>query len=119
MRLAKCFTVCLLWLIPCLAFGQRGCSQKVSIVAILDVNGEGTKVELEVVSRGSFRGRVVGSSTANEEIVRVFSGAGNERITVTNLDKNLVTSVFLEFDGEKNFLCKSKVLPDIFSTDKR
>ncbi|HLZ17258.1 MAG TPA: hypothetical protein VKQ08_09465 [Cyclobacteriaceae bacterium] len=119
MNLAKCFTICLLWFIPIIGFGQRGCTQKVSIISIRDVNGEGTKVEFEVASKGSFRGKVVGATTANEEIVREFSGAGNERITVTNLDKNLLTTVFLEFDGEKNFLCKSKVLPDIFSTDKR
>ena len=119
MRLAKCFTICLLCFIPALCFAQKGCTQKVSIVSVRDVNGEGTKVELEVIAKGSFRGKVVGTSTSNEEIVREFSGAGNERISVTNLDKNLFTTVFLEFDGEKNFLCKSKVLPDIFSTDKR
>lgn len=119
MRLAKCFTICLLCIIPVLGFAQRTCEEKVSVVSIRETPGEGTKIELEVISKGSFRGKVISISTANEEIVRELSGAGNQRITITNLDKNLLTNVTVVFDGEKSFLCKSKVLPDIFSTDKQ
>jgi hypothetical protein len=118
MRLAKGFTICLLCIIPVVGFGQKGCAENVSVISIRDVRAEGTKIELEVISKGSFRGKVVSISVTNEEIVRELSGTGNQRISITNLDKNLLTNVSVEFDGEKSFLCRSKVLPDIFSTDK-
>lgn len=118
MTSAKGFTICLLCFLPFAGFAQRGCTDKVTLISVREVSGGGTKIELEVVSKGPFKGKVVSQSNSSEEVIREFSGAGNGRISVDNLDKNSFTSVYVDFDGQKNFLCKSKVLPDIFSTDK-
>ena len=117
MRYAKGFTVCLLCLLPFLGFGQKTCSSKVSIIGIKEIHGEGTRVEFEIISKSAFKARVVSSNTGNEEVVKEFSGNGNDRVFVTNLNKDLYYNVIFEFGGETNFLCKTRVLPDIFSSD--
>ena len=114
----KSFLVCLLCTIPFIGFSQTKCTQKVSLLSVKNVVNEGAVVELEVVSKGAFRGKVIQSTTSSEEVIKEFVGTGTERVFISDLNKDLFYRVILEFDGEPNFLCKSKVLPDIFSTDK-
>ena len=117
MRCAKSFTVCLLCLLPLLGFGQQKCSANASIISIKEIQGEGIRVEFEIISKGAFKAKLVSSKTGYEEIVKEFSGNGNDRVFVTNLNKDLYYRVIFEFVGETNFLCKTRVLPDIFSID--
>lgn len=96
-------------------YAQTSCHQRVQLTEKVKEDDGTYRVYLAVTANGSFHLRLLDSS--NEQVLKTISSRNTEKIMIGNLEEGKNYNVFVAFDNEQRFKCKTKVLPDVLSIE--
>lgn len=97
------------------------CTQQIEVsgVAFDEARAHAT-VELRIIADEAYKGQILRIEGTSQTLTRSFSGSGKQSFSFSDLDINneIFYRVVIEYEGEKNFLCKRRV-KDILKTDTK